>query len=69
MLGDASRPEVHLAGELASRRTAVHGGQAFFAYATNDLIDLKHAVILAVEATQARHVASDLSGRARIFPQ
>ena len=37
----------------AARWTAAHGGQAFFAYATNYLIDLKHAVIVDVEATTA----------------
>ncbi|SEF96546.1 transposase, IS4 family [Bosea lathyri] len=37
----------------AARWTAAHGGQAFFAYATNYLIDLKHAVIMDVEATTA----------------
>ena len=35
----------------ASRWTAAHGGLAFFAYSTNYLIDLKHAVIMDVEAT------------------
>ncbi len=37
----------------AARWTAARGGQAFFAYATNYLIDLKHAVIMDVEATTA----------------
>ena len=37
----------------AARWTGAHGGQAFFAYSTNYLIDLKHAVILDVEATTA----------------
>jgi hypothetical protein len=37
----------------AARWTAAYGGQAFFAYATNYLIDLKHAVIMDVEATTA----------------
>lgn len=37
----------------AARWTAAHGGQAFFAYATNYLINLKHAVIMDVEATTA----------------
>ncbi|MCV9938211.1 transposase [Boseaceae bacterium BT-24-1] len=40
----------------ATRWTAAHGGQAFFAYATNYLIDLKHAAIMDLEATTAvRH--------------
>jgi transposase len=37
----------------ASRWTGAHGGLAFFAYCTNYLIDLKHAVIMDVEATTA----------------
>jgi transposase len=35
----------------ASRWTAAEGGPAYFAYSTNYLIDLKHAVIMDVEAT------------------
>ncbi|AVM72930.1 transposase [Magnetospirillum gryphiswaldense] len=37
----------------AARWTAAHGGLAFFAYATNYLIDLEHAVIVDVEASTA----------------
>jgi transposase len=37
----------------ASRWTGANGGLAFFAYCTNYLIDLKHAVILDVEASRA----------------
>jgi len=37
----------------ASRWTGANGGLAFFAYCTNYLIDLEHAVILDVEATTA----------------
>src|SRR6202165_4375497 len=40
-------------GDPASRQTRANGGLAFFAYCTNYLIDLKHAVILDVEATTA----------------
>src|SRR5258708_7557294 len=36
-----------------SRWTGANGGLAFFAYCTNYLIDLKHAVIVYVEATTA----------------
>ncbi len=36
----------------AARWTAANGGLAFFAYATNYLIDLDHAVIVEVEAIQ-----------------
>ena len=34
----------------AARWTGAHGGQAFFAYSANYLIDLDHAVIVDVEA-------------------
>lgn len=37
----------------ASRWTGANGGLAFFAYSDNYLIDLKHAVIMDVEATTA----------------
>lgn len=37
----------------AARWTAASRGRAFFAYATNYLIDLQHAVIVDVEATTA----------------
>ena len=37
----------------AARWTAAQGGQAFFAYCTNYLIDLDHAVILDVEGSTA----------------
>src|SRR5258708_5761355 len=36
-----------------SRWTGANGGLAFFAYCTNYLIDLKHGVIVYVEATTA----------------
>ena len=38
----------------AARWTAAIGGPAFYAYATNYLIDLKHAVIVDVEALDRR---------------
>src|SRR6202795_1685850 len=37
----------------AARWTGANGGLAFFAYCTHHLLDLKHAVILDVEATTA----------------
>jgi transposase len=37
----------------AARWTGAHGGQAFFAYAANYLIDTDHAIIVDVEATTA----------------
>lgn len=50
----------------AARWTAAHGGQAFFAYATNYLIDLKHAVIMDVEATTAVRQAEVTAARTMI---
>src|SRR5689334_11609255 len=37
----------------AARWTGAHGGQAFFAYSTNYLIDVEHAIIVDVEPTAA----------------
>ena len=37
----------------AARLTGAHGGQAFFAYSTNYLIDVENAIIVDVEATTA----------------
>src|SRR5689334_6392086 len=37
----------------AARWTGAHGGQAFFAYSTNYLIDVENAIIVDVEATTA----------------
>ena len=37
----------------AARWTGAHGGQAFFAYSANYLIDLDHAIIVDVEASTA----------------
>jgi transposase len=37
----------------AARWTGAHGGLAFFAYSTNYLIDLEHAIIVDVEASTA----------------
>ena len=37
----------------AARYTSAHGGQAQFCYATNYLVDVKHAVIVDVEASTA----------------
>jgi len=39
----------------AARWTGAHGGQAFFAYSTNYLIDVENAIIVDVEATTAIH--------------
>jgi hypothetical protein len=37
----------------AARWTGAHGGQAYFAYSTNYLVDVKNAIIVDVEATTA----------------
>ena len=41
----------------AARWTGAHGGQAFFAYATNYLVDVDHGIIVDVEATTAMRQA------------
>jgi transposase len=46
-------PKFISGSDPASRWTGADGGLAFFAYCTNYLIDLKHAVIMDVEATTA----------------
>jgi hypothetical protein len=54
-LGAASpvTPKYLSPADPAARWTSAHGGQAFFAYSTNYLIDLANAVIVDVEATTA----------------
>lgn len=46
-------PKFLAPADPASRWTCAHGGQAYYAYSTNYLIDLDHAVIMDVEATTA----------------
>jgi hypothetical protein len=46
-------PKFISSADPASRWTGANGGLAFFAYCTNSLIDLKHAIIVDVEATAA----------------
>ena len=46
-------PKFISSADPASRWTGANGGLAFFAYSDNYLIDLKHAVIMDVEATTA----------------
>ena len=41
----------------AARWTGAHGGQAFFAYAANYLVDLDHGIVVDVEATTAMRQA------------
>jgi transposase len=50
----------------AARWTGAHGGQAFFAYSTNYLIDVKHAIIVDVEATTAIRQAEVLAAKRMI---
>jgi len=46
-------PKFLAPADPASRWTCAHGGQACYAYSTNYLIDLDHAVIMDVEASTA----------------
>jgi hypothetical protein len=50
----------------AARWTGAHGGQAFFAYSTNYLIDVEHAIIVDVEATAAIRQAEVLAAKRMI---
>jgi hypothetical protein len=50
----------------AARWTDAHGGQAFFAYSTNYLIDVEHAIIIDVEATTAIRQAEVLAAKRMI---
>src|SRR5664280_1165666 len=50
----------------AARWTGAHGGQAFFAYSTNYLIDVDNAIIVDVEATTAIRQAEVLAARRMI---
>lgn len=47
----------------AARWTGAHGGQAFFAYSTNYLIDVENAIIVDVEATTAIRQAEVLAAK------
>src|SRR5512135_1678955 len=47
----------------AARWTGAHGGQAFFAYSTNYLIDIENAIIVDVEATTAIRQAEVLAAK------
>src|SRR3974377_1157029 len=49
--------------DAAARWTGAHGGQAFFAYSTNYLIDTENAIIIDVEATTAIRQAEVLAAR------
>jgi transposase len=50
----------------AARWTGAHGGQAFFAYSTNYLIDVDNAIIIDVEATTAIRQAEVLAAKRMI---
>ena len=50
----------------AARWIGAHGGQAFFAYSTNYLIDVDHAIIVDVEATTAIRQAEVLAAKRMI---
>src|SRR5665213_2415583 len=50
----------------AARWTGAHGGQAFFAYSTNNLIDVENAIIVDVEATTAIRQAEVLAAKRMI---
>jgi transposase len=47
------RPKFISPADPAARWTGAHGGQAFFAYAANCLVDLDHGIVVDVEATSA----------------
>jgi hypothetical protein len=50
----------------AARWTGAHGGQAFFAYSTNYLVDVENAIIVDVEATAAIRQAEVLAAKRMI---
>ena len=50
----------------AARWAGAHGGQAFFAYSTNYLIDVGNAIIIDVEATTAIPEAEVLAAKRMI---
>jgi hypothetical protein len=47
----------------AARWTGAHGGQAYFAYSTNYLVDVENAIIVDVEATTAIRRAEVLAAK------
>ena len=59
-------PKFISGSDPASRWSGANGGLAFFAYCTNYLIDLKHAVIMDVEATTAVRQAEVTAQRTMI---
>ena len=59
-------PKFIAPADPATRWTAAHRGPAFFAYSTNYLIDVDHAIIIDVEATTAIRQAEVLAARRMI---
>ncbi len=60
------KPKFVSPADPAARWTGAHGGQAFFAYSTNYLIDVENAIIVDVEATTAIRQAEVLAARRMI---
>ncbi|MEJ2378218.1 MAG: IS1182 family transposase [Pseudolabrys sp.] len=60
------RPKFVSPAAPAARWTGAHGGQAFFAYSTNYLVDVEHAIIVDVEATTAIRQAEVLAAKRMI---
>jgi hypothetical protein len=50
----------------AARWTGAHGGQAFFAYSTDYLVDVENAIIVDVDATTAIRQAEVLAAKRMI---
>jgi hypothetical protein len=59
-------PKFIAPSDPAARWTGAHGGQAFFAYSTNYLIDVENAIIVDVEATTAIRQAEVLAAKRMI---
>ena len=57
------KPKFISPADPAARWTGAHGGQAFFGYSTNYLIDLDNAIIVDVEATTAIRQAEVLAAK------
>ncbi|MGY3610730.1 MULTISPECIES: transposase [unclassified Bradyrhizobium] len=66
VLRPRSPPKFVSPSDPAARWTGAHGGQAFFAYSTNYLIDVENAIIVDVEATTAIRQAEVLAAKRMI---
>jgi hypothetical protein len=62
----AVTPKFVSPSDPAARWTGAHGGQAFFAYSTNYLVDIENAIIVDVEATTAIRQAEVLAAKRMI---